>query len=139
MWFLRTSYANYGVYWREINPLNVKTVQEKKIQAGALPAYLRTLSPPANPCAYFALAPRLQALSIYGYSLTPFVAATPLCLLSWPFRSCGFATTSLLAAIFVLRSSWPRLHEHMPEKSMMLLLAAISIYHFLWFLWLTSV
>ncbi|CAM9958310.1 unnamed protein product [Scytosiphon promiscuus] len=80
-----------------------------------------------------------EALSVYGYSLTPYLAATPLCLLSWPFRSCGFATTSLLAAIFVLRSSWPRLQEHMPEKSMVLLLAAVAAYHVLWFLWLSFV
>ncbi|CAM9112731.1 unnamed protein product [Pylaiella littoralis] len=80
-----------------------------------------------------------EALSVYGYSLTSFLAAAPLCLFSWPVRSCGLATASLVAAIFVLRSAWPRLQEHMPEKSMVLLLAAVAVYHVLWFLLLTVV
>lgn len=80
-----------------------------------------------------------QALSVYGYSLTPFLAAAPLCLFSWPVRSCGLATASLVAAIFVLRSAWPRLQEHMPEKSMVLLLTAVATYHVLWFLLLVFV
>lgn len=80
-----------------------------------------------------------QALSVYGYSLTPFLAAAPLCLFSWPVRSCGLATASLVAAIFVLRSAWPRLQEHMPEKSMVLILATVAVYHILWFLLLTVV
>jgi len=80
-----------------------------------------------------------QALSVYGYSLTPFLGAAPVCLFSWPLRSAGLATASLVAAIFVLRSAWPRLQEHMPEKSMVLLLAAVATYHVLWFLLLTAV
>ncbi|CAM9767985.1 unnamed protein product [Ectocarpus sp. 6 AP-2014] len=100
------------------------------IGTGGLWAFFRTHGVPLS----FA-----EALSVYGYSLTPFLAAAPLCLLSWPFRSCGLAAASLVAAIFVLRSSWPRLQEHMPEKSMVLLLTAVATYHVLWFLLLTVV
>lgn len=95
-----------------------------------LVSYVRALPPsPPDP----------QALSVYGYSLTPFLGAAPVCLFSWPLRSAGLATASLVAAIFVLRSAWPRLQEHMPEKSMVLLLAAVATYHVLWFLLLTVV
>lgn len=73
-----------------------------------------------------------EALSIYGYSLTPFLPAAPLCFLSWPFRWFALQSATMVAAVFVLRSAWPRLHEHMPEKSRALLLAAIAGYHCVW-------
>eukprot|EP00904_Undaria_pinnatifida_P001307 jgi/Undpi1/11177/HiC_scaffold_30.g13475.m1 len=75
-----------------------------------------------------------EALSIYGYSLTPFLPAAPLCFLSWPFRWFALQMATMVAAVFVLRSAWPRLHEHMPEKSRALLLAAITGYHCVWLL-----
>ncbi|CAM9714182.1 unnamed protein product [Ascophyllum nodosum] len=77
-----------------------------------------------------------EALSVYGYSLTPFLVGTPLAVFSWPLRLGALATSSALAMIFILRSAWPRLQERTPERSAGILFAVVAAYHFSWFLFL---
>lgn len=74
-----------------------------------------------------------QAVSVYGYSLTSFLLAAPLCVLSGLVRWLGLAAASVCAGIFVLRSAWPRLQETTPEKSTMVLLGGVFTFHLLWF------
>lgn len=71
---------------------------------------------------------------MYGYSLTSFVLVSPLCVLGWPVRWLALAVASACAAVFVLRSAWPRLQESTPEKSSVVLLGAVAVFHIVWFL-----
>ncbi|CAM9612683.1 unnamed protein product [Discosporangium mesarthrocarpum] len=50
-----------------------------------------------------------EALCICGYSLTVFVPATALCVLPPPYPLLSLLTAMGLSALFVFKSTWPRL------------------------------
>ncbi|CAM9505086.1 unnamed protein product [Sphacelaria rigidula] len=77
-----------------------------------------------------------EAISVYGYSLTSFVVTAPLCLIGYLIRWLSLGAASACAALFVFRSSWPRLKDKTPDKSTMVFVGAVVVYHFLWFVFI---